>query len=249
MCLKFIIFAALIYLGASEVIIGQDELVDEVSGLYTIEGRVAPPESIFPPGQGSPGTRGAPMSKETSKWQTEVSITINDGEFKGFVREDGQFIISGVPSGSYILDVHHPDVFYEPVRVEINPKGKFRARKVNYVQPAQIMQVPYPLRMKPLMPFKYFQTREQWKASITDFLFSPMVLMMVLPLLLMLVLPKMINDPETKKEIDNLQFPKMGNDMPEISEMLTSLLTGKQPEPKEKKPVPAARQTKKRKDQ
>jgi len=36
-----------------------------------------------------------------------------------------------------------------------------------------------------------------------------MVLMMVLPLLLMLVLPKMINDPETKKEIDNLQFPKV----------------------------------------
>lgn len=115
MCLKFIVFAALIYSGAGEVVIGQDELVDEVSGLYTIEGRVAPPESIFPPGQGSPGSRGAPMSKETSKWQTEVSITINDGEFKGFVREDGQFIISGVPSGSYILDVHHPDVFYEPV--------------------------------------------------------------------------------------------------------------------------------------
>lgn len=41
----------------------------------------------------------------------------------------------------------------------------------------------------------------------------------------------------------------MGNDMPEISEMLTSLLTGKQPESKEKKPAPATRQTKKRKEQ
>jgi len=39
-----------------------------------------------------------------------------------------------------------------------------------------------------------------------------MVLMMVLPLLLMLVLPKMINDPETKKEIDNLQFPKVSRE-------------------------------------
>ncbi|XP_052842951.1 ER membrane protein complex subunit 7 homolog [Drosophila gunungcola] len=244
MCSKFVIFAALLALVTGEVVIGQDELVDEVSGLYTIEGRVSPPDSILPPVQGG---RGAPMNKDAPKWQTEITLSINDGEFKGFVREDGQFMISGVPSGSYILDVHHPDVFYEPVRVEINPKGKFRARKVNFVQPAQIMQVPYPLRVKPLMPFKYFQTREQWK--ITDFLFSPMVLMMVLPLLLMLVLPKMINDPETKKEIDNLQFPKMGNDMPEISEMLTSLLTGKQPEPKEKKPAPVARQTKKRKEQ
>lgn len=26
----------------------------------------------------------------------------------------------------------------------------------------------------------------------------------------MLVLPKMINDPETKKEIENMQFPKVG---------------------------------------
>lgn len=33
--------------------------------------------------------------------------------------------------------------------------------------------------------------------------------MMVLPLLVMLVLPKMINDPETKKEIENIQFPKV----------------------------------------
>ncbi|BFG04853.1 ER membrane protein complex subunit 7 homolog [Drosophila madeirensis] len=243
MCFKLIVIATLIALSSCEIIIGQDELVDEVSGLYTIEGRVSPPDTILAPGQGA----GSALNKEDNKWQVDVTITINDGEYKGFVREDGQFIISGVPSGSYVLDVHHPDVFYEPVRVEINPKGKFRARKVNFVQPAQIMQVAYPLRMKPLMPFKYFQTREQWK--ITDFMFSPMVLMMVLPLLLMLVLPKMINDPETKKEIDNLQFPKMTNDMPEISEMLTSLLTGKQPEPKEKKPLPASRQTKKRKDQ
>lgn len=74
-----------------------------------------------------------------------------------------------------------------------------------------------------------------------------MVLMMVLPLLLMLVLPKMINDPETKKELENIQFPKMNNEMPEISEMFTSLFGGgsKQPE-KEKKPTSSNKQTKKR---
>lgn len=49
------------------------------------------------------------------------------------------------------------------VRVEINPKGKFRARKLNYVQPSQVVQVPYPLKLKALTRFKYFQTREQWK--------------------------------------------------------------------------------------
>lgn len=54
-----------------------------------------------------------------------------------------------------------------------------------------------------------------------------MVLMMILPLLLLLILPKMINDPETKKDLENMQFPKMNSDMPEISEMFTSLFTGK----------------------
>ncbi|KAH8261531.1 hypothetical protein KR044_010633 [Drosophila immigrans] len=238
MCYKLLVIAVLIGLSTSDIVIGQEELVDEVSGHYTIEGKVYSPE--LPPGAGQGLAVQLPQG---NKWQMDLSISINNGEYKGFVREDGQFIISGVPSGSYVLDVHHPDIFYEPVRVEINPKGKFRARKVNYIQPAQVVQVPYPLRMKPLMRFKYFQTREQWK--ITDFLFSPMVLMMALPLLLMLVLPKMINDPETKKEIENMQFSKMTNDMPEISEMLTSFLAGKQPE-KEKKPVAASKQTKKR---
>jgi len=156
MCYKLLIIALLIGLSSSEVVIGQDELVDEVSGYYTIEGKVYAPDMGPGPSQGL-----AVALPSGNKWQMDMSISINNGEYKGFVREDGQFIISGVPSGSYVLDIYHPDIFYEPVRVEINPKGKFRARKVNYIQPAQVVQVPYPLRMKPLMRFKYFQTREQ----------------------------------------------------------------------------------------
>lgn len=75
-----------------------------------------------------------------------------------------------------------------------------------------------------------------------------MVLMMVLPLLLMLVLPKMINDPETKKELENIQFPKMNNEMPDLSEMVTSLFTGGKPPvaEKDKKSLTSSKQTKKR---
>lgn len=58
-----------------------------------------------------------------------------------------------------------------------------------------------------------------------------MVLMMVLPLLLMLVLPKMMNDPETKKEMENLNLNKMASDMPDISEMVTSWFSPKPPAP------------------
>lgn len=90
-----------------------------------------------------------------------------------FFREDGTFTINNVPSGSYVVEVANPNYAYEPVRVEINSKGKYRARKVNYIQTSQVLQVPYPLKMKPLNRFRYFQVREQWR--VTDFLFSPMV--------------------------------------------------------------------------
>lgn len=56
-----------------------------------------------------------------------------------------------------------------------------------------------------------------------------MVLMMILPLLLMLILPKMMNDPETKKEMENLSLNKMAGDMPDVSEMITSFFSPKPP--------------------
>ena len=108
--------------------------------------------------------------------------------------------------------------------MEINSKGKFRARKVNHIQPSQVIQVPYPLKLKALTRFRYFQQREQWK--VTDFMFNPMFLMMVLPVLLLFILPKIMSDPETKKEMESLNLSKMTSDMPEISEMITSFFTG-----------------------
>ena len=50
---------------------------------------------------------------------------------------------------------------------------------------------------------RYFQKREEWK--ITDLLMNPMIIMMLLPLLLITVLPKMMGDPETQKEMQEMQ--------------------------------------------
>jgi ER membrane protein complex subunit 7 len=86
------------------------------------------------------------------------------------------------------------------------------------------------LKLKAITTFRYFQQREQWK--VTDFLFSPMVIMMILPVVLLLVLPKFMNDPETKKEMENLQLPKLGGDLPDMSEMLSKLLGGGTSQPK-----------------
>ncbi|XP_001605162.1 ER membrane protein complex subunit 7 homolog [Nasonia vitripennis] len=179
---------------------------DTSTDLYVIEGKVFPWENAANTG-----------------WQLMTHVMANGGEHYGFLREDGTFIISNVPSGSYIVEVVNPNYAYEPVRVEINSKGKFRARKVNLIQTSQVIQVPYPLKMRPLAPFRYFQLREQWR--VTDFLFNPMVLMMILPLVLVMILPKIMNDPETKKEMEQLNNLTSYN-MPEMSEVITSFFSG-----------------------
>merc|ERR1711879_634843 len=54
---------------------------------------------------------------------------------------------------------------YEDIRIDINSKGKHRARKNNPVQPNQVTQLPYPIKAKPLGKFRYFQKREEWKET------------------------------------------------------------------------------------
>ncbi|XP_012279875.1 ER membrane protein complex subunit 7 [Orussus abietinus] len=194
---------------------------DPSTDRYIIEGKVFPWENGASPG-----------------WQVMTHVMANGGERYGFLKEDGTFVISNVPSGSYIIEIVNPNYAYEPVRVEINSKGKFRARKLNLVQTSQVVQVPYPLKMRPFAPFRYFQAREQWR--VTDFLFNPMVLMMILPLLLIMILPKVMNDPETRKEMEELNNLTLYN-MPEMSEMITSFLSGS-----EKQKSKAIKVTKKR---
>ncbi|XP_059057593.1 ER membrane protein complex subunit 7 [Achroia grisella] len=177
------------------------------NGRYVIEGRVYPPDD-----------------QNLHSWQVDTRIHVNGGEYIGFIREDSTFVIHNVPTGSYVVEVINPDYMYEPVRVEINSKGKYRARKLNYIQTSQVIQVQYPLRMKVLTKFRYFQVREQWR--LTDFMFNPMVIMMVLPLLLIMVLPKMMNDPETKEDLKQISNLAKMSDMPEMSEMFTSLFSG-----------------------
>ncbi|KAH8356967.1 hypothetical protein KR200_009315, partial [Drosophila serrata] len=175
--------------------------------LYTIEGVILRPLKDLSP----------------KLHMRDISLSINSGQFKGFVRSNGLFTISGLPNGSHVLEVHHPDIYFQPVRVEITGKGKIRARSVSYSQPSMLRQLPYPLRLQPLFRRNYFYVREQW--HLIDVLLSPLVLSMLVPMLCIIILPMVINDPETKKELDNIQFPKM-KEMPDLCDMLSSYLSG-----------------------
>ena len=80
--------------------------------------------------------------------------------------------MTNVPSGSYVVEVVNPKFMFEPARVDINSKGKIRARKVDNIQSSKVA-VSYPLKLKARGMANYFQKREQWR--ITDFIFNPMV--------------------------------------------------------------------------
>lgn len=61
-----------------------------------------------------------------------------------------------------------------------------------------------------------------------------MVMMMVLPLFFIMILPKMMNDPDTKKEMEQIQnMAKF--ELPEMSDMVSNYLAGStQPEKNDK---------------
>jgi len=209
------IFHLCVFTGCLLGVLSEEE-GGEPEGLYKIDGKLTPPDV------------------RSASWISDVTVILDGGKRRTFLDSDNSFSIQGLSSGSYLVEIEHPDYMYEPVRVDINSKGKHRARKNNHVQPSQVSQLPYPLRMKPLGRFRYFHKREEWK--ITDVLFNPMVMMMVLPLLLVTVLPKMMQDPETKKEMEEMQAKiSVQNQMPEVSELFTNFFGGAQP--KKKAPV------------
>ncbi|CAG9762214.1 unnamed protein product [Ceutorhynchus assimilis] len=176
------------------------------TGRYVIEGRVFPLSDT-----------------PSSNWQPSTRVHVNGGEFIGFVKRDGSFMVHNVPSGSYIVEILNPELTFEPARVEINSKGKFRARKVNHIQTSTVNQIPYPLKIKALGKTRYFQARDQWR--ITDLLFNPMIMMMLFPVLLVMVLPKLMNDPETKKDLEQIQ--KMTKfEVPQVGDAVSNFLAG-----------------------
>ncbi|KAH8251501.1 hypothetical protein KR038_009097, partial [Drosophila bunnanda] len=175
--------------------------------LYTIEGVILRPDKAL----------------SLKLHMRDITLSINNGQFKGFARLNGLFTISGLPNGSHILEVHHPDIYFQPVRLDITGRGWIRARTVSYSQPSRVHQLPYPLRLPPLFRFSYFYAREQW--GLIDVLLNPVVLSMLVPMLCLIIIPLVVNDPEGKKELDSIQFPKMG-EMPDFCDMLSSYLSG-----------------------
>lgn len=158
-------------------------------------------------------------------------ILVDDGQYVGFLRADGTFTIPGLPSSSYVVEISSPRNVYEPVRIDINSKGKIRSRRLNLLQPSDVTLLRYPLNFESKGYPNYFFKREQFR--VMDILLSPMVLMMIVPLLLVVVLPKLVSqDPELQRELQqttNILQPNQN--MPSLSELMVNMLEGNKKKP------------------
>lgn len=128
----------IILLGCLNNVKSENGLEDENdlnANKYAIEGRVFPLSDY---------------TVTQPNWQANTRIHVNGGEFIGFVKKDGSFVVHNLLPGSYIVEVLNPEYNFEPARVEINSKGKYRARKVNHIKTSEVIVVPYPLKVKAL---------------------------------------------------------------------------------------------------
>ncbi|XP_050990018.1 ER membrane protein complex subunit 7-like [Labeo rohita] len=159
-------------------------------------------------------------------WISSARVLLDGDKHVGFLRDDGSFTVSDVPSGSYVLEISSPTYRFQPVRVDITTTGKMRARVVNYIKTSEVIRLPYPLQMRCVGLHSYFIPRETWGWS--DFLMNPMVLMMVLPLLIILLLPKVFNpsDPEMRREMEqSMNMLNSNQELPDVSELMTKFFS------------------------
>ena len=103
----------------------------------------------------------------------DTVIIVDGGNYRGFLKEDGTFSVSSIPSGTYIVEVVSPNYQFELMRVDITKGGKIRVRKVNFMSTNSVQMANYPLHFVATERAAFFELREEWK--VKDFLFNPMV--------------------------------------------------------------------------
>uniref|UniRef100_T2M5J5 UPF0480 protein C15orf24 n=1 Tax=Hydra vulgaris TaxID=6087 RepID=T2M5J5_HYDVU len=186
---------------------------DTVIQTYKIEGKVSVLQSSG--------------ENKNTEWMQDTVVIVDGGNYRGFLKEDGTFVVSSIPSGTYIVEVASPNYQFELMRVDITKGGKIRVRKVNFLSINSVQTAPYPLNFFATERAAFFELREEWK--VKDFLFNPMVLMMVLPFLFIFAMPKLVAmaDPEAQKEMQS-QMSVLNNPqkLPDLSEMMSNWFSG-----------------------
>ncbi|KAL3318647.1 ER membrane protein complex subunit 7 [Cichlidogyrus casuarinus] len=158
---------------------------------------------------------------DPASWLAHTKVQIDGGIYQGLVYQNGSFFVRALPVGSsYLVEVLHPQYIFPPCRVDVNSKGKLRARQVNFLKPAEVIPLSHtPLVFNTMGKAQFFVPREQLRTL--DMLMNPTILIMLVLFALVFILPRMIDtdDPEVQQMMSGSQ------NMPtSISDVMSSLL-------------------------
>ncbi|KAI3381661.1 hypothetical protein SNEBB_004558 [Seison nebaliae] len=153
---------------------------------------------------------------------SSVQILLNGGmNGKTFASSSGNFSLTGVSSGSYIIEVVSPTHLIDMVRIDVNSNGKVRVRQLDILKLGRI-EILNDLNLQVRMPIHYFNERTPYR--LKDILMSPMILFTLLPLLV-LGLMKLVNTEGQELEAPSLfaSLDQNPQKLPEMSEWLTDI--------------------------
>lgn len=152
----FLVFQSFLQLCLSDVSPPDDRLSTKSDILQKIEGTVEVKNS------------------RSDDWIPATKVCLDGGEYCGFLKSSGDFVIHNVPPGSYLVEVFSQNFVFESLRVDISSKnGKIRAREVNLLKSTAVTHVNYPLRFRAEKQAAFFEKRESW--SLLSTLKNPMV--------------------------------------------------------------------------
>mmetsp|Transcript_18390 Transcript_18390/g.39541 ORF Transcript_18390/g.39541 Transcript_18390/m.39541 type:complete len:200 (-) Transcript_18390:560-1159(-) len=129
-----------------------------------------------------------------------VHLYTSAGKYmQAFCDSDGSFTLTGVPSGTHLLQAHLMGLYYPEIRIDISPKGN--VLQAVFVSPnsKQPVNMPSPLLVKPFGELQYFEKRKP--VDVWSFVKSPYGIMIVFSVFAIFIFPKIKVDPEEYKEM------------------------------------------------
>jgi len=135
-----------------------------------------------------------------------VKVLVDGGEFSALPTADGYFVVNEVPVGPHLLQVVHPRLIFDAVRVDVQEAKGGTVKMTAYLadfEHGRGAKLKYPLGLAPSGAFAYLEKREEF--NILSVFKSPMALISLFSFGAMLLLPKLQPMIEEEKERQRLE--------------------------------------------
>ncbi|CAG8594873.1 694_t:CDS:2, partial [Diversispora eburnea] len=152
--------------------------------------------------------------QDISQLEPTTKVILDGGKYSALILKNGNFVITNVTQGSYLLEVLSRKYIYPKIRVDVDSRGvrpsvTITGSEWNNLGPS----LPYPLELYARSTADYFMVT------------NPYIIMMGISVVFLILMPKMMAGLEALQELQQNQ-PTNPLEIPDISSTLANLLTG-----------------------